>query len=92
VPAWSGWVRRLVNDDDTAHDLAAEAFVPLLSRWTQADSPQSYLLTIADNLTRDQWRKTERERRAIHTVTADAVADPVTYPDQDVDVRSLIAH
>jgi hypothetical protein len=43
-------------------------------------------------LTRDQWRKTERERRAIHTVTADAVADPVTYPDQDVDVRSLIAH
>ena len=90
-PKLAGWVRRLVDDDDTAHEIASEAFVRLLSRWTRVDSPQSYLYMIATNLVRDHWRKTERERRAIRSVTAGATADPVAYPDQDVDVRNLIA-
>jgi len=90
-PRLAGWVRRLVDDDDTAHEIASEAFVRLLSRWTRVDSPQSYLYMIATNLIRDHWRKTERERRAIRSVTAGAVADPVAYPVQDVDVRNLIA-
>jgi len=90
-PRLAGWVRRLVDDDDTAHEIASEAFVRLLSRWTKVDSPQSYLYMIATNLIRDHWRKTERERRAIRNVTAAAAADPVAYPAQDVDVRDLIA-
>jgi RNA polymerase sigma-70 factor (ECF subfamily) len=90
-PKLAGWVRRLVDDDDTAHEIASEAFVRLLSRWTRVDSPQSYLYMIATNLIRDHWRKTQRERRAIRSVTAGASADPVTYPVQDVDVRNLIA-
>ena len=88
-PRLAGWVRRLVGDDDTAHEIASEAFVRLLSRWTRVDSPQSYLHVIATNLIRDHWRKAERERRAIRSVTA--AADAVAYPEQDVDVRSLIA-
>jgi RNA polymerase sigma-70 factor, ECF subfamily len=90
-PRLAGWVRRLVDDDETAHEIASEAFVRLLSRWTRVDSPQSYLYMIATNLVRDHWRKTERERRAIRSVTAAAVKDPVAYPAQDVDVRNLIA-
>jgi len=90
-PKLAGWVRRLVDDDDTAHEIASEAFVRLLSRWTRVDSPQSYLYMIATNLVRDHWRKTERERRAIRSVTAGATQDPVAYPVQDVDVRNLIA-
>src|ERR1700678_1362063 len=31
-PKLAGWVRRLVDDDDTAHEIASEAFVRLLSR------------------------------------------------------------
>jgi RNA polymerase sigma-70 factor (ECF subfamily) len=89
-PKLAGWVRRLVDDDDTAHEIASEAFVRLLARWTTVDSPQSYLYMIATNLIRDHWRKTERERRAIRSVTAGAVLDPVAYPAQDVDVRNLI--
>ncbi len=89
-PRLAGWVRRLVDDDDTAHEIAAEAFVRLLSRWTRVDNPQSYLYMIATNLVRDHWRKTERERRAIRSVTAGADADPITHPGQDVDVRNLI--
>ena len=90
-PRLACWVRRLVDDDDTAHEIASEAFVRLLSRWTRVDSPQSYLYMIATNLIRDHWRKTERERRAIRSVTAAAAFDEVAYPVQDVDVRSLIA-
>ncbi len=90
-PKLAGWVRRLVDDDDTAHEIASEAFVRLLSRWTKVESPQSYLYMIATNLIRDHWRKTERERRAIRSVTAGAALDPVAYPAQDVDVRDLIA-
>ena len=66
-PKLAGWVRRLVDDDDTAHEIASEAFVRLLSKWTsldKLDSPQSYLYMIATNLVRDHWRKMERERRA----------------------------
>jgi RNA polymerase sigma-70 factor, ECF subfamily len=90
-PKLAGWVRRLVDDDDTAHEIASEAFVRLLGRWRGVDSPQSYLYMIATNLVRDHWRKTERERRAIRSVTAGAALDELTFPVQDVDVRNLIA-
>ena len=90
-PRLAGWVRRLVDDDDTAHEIASEAFVRLLARWTRVDSPQSYLYMIATNLIRDHWRKTERERRAMRSVTAGAALEEVAYPVQDVDVRNLIA-
>src|SRR3984893_8323295 len=90
-PKRAGWVRRLVDDEDTAHEIAAEAFVRLLSRWTKVESPQSYLYMIATNLIRDHWRKAERERRAIRSVTAGAALNEVAYPGQDVDVRNLLA-
>src|SRR5271166_5566025 len=69
-PRLAGWVRRLVDDDETAHEIASEAFTRLLSRWTGLDNPQSYLYMIATNLVRDHWRKTGRERNAIRIMTA----------------------
>jgi RNA polymerase sigma-70 factor (ECF subfamily) len=93
-PKLAGWVRRLVDDDDTAHEIASEAFVRLLSKWTspdKLDKPQSYLYMIATNLVRDHWRKTERERRAMSKAVAGADADPYTDPSVDVDIRELIA-
>ena len=92
-PKLAGWVRRLVDDDDTAHEIASEAFVRLLSRWTKPsnlDSPQSYLYMIATNLVRDHWRKLERERRAMRAVTSGSEREPTSDPVQDVDVRELI--
>jgi len=69
-PRLAGWVRRLVDDDETAHEIASEAFTRLLSRWAGLDNPQSYLYMIATNLVRDHWRKTGRERNAIRVMTA----------------------
>jgi RNA polymerase sigma-70 factor (ECF subfamily) len=93
-PKLAGWVRRLVDDDDTAHEIASEAFVRLLSKWTsidKLDSPQSYLYMIATNLVRDHWRKMERERRAISKVAAGSDQEPWADPSQDVDIRDLLA-
>jgi RNA polymerase sigma-70 factor, ECF subfamily len=92
-PKLAGWVRRLVDDDETAHEIASEAFVRLLSKWTspdRLDNPQSYLYMIATNLVRDYWRKTERERRAMRRVTANAEREQYSDPAQEVDVRELI--
>ena len=89
-PRLAGWVRRLVDDDETAHEIAAEAFTRLLSRWSGLDNPQSYLYMIATNLVRDHWRKSSRERLAIRTMTASVPAEPAWQPAQDVDVRALI--
>jgi RNA polymerase sigma-70 factor (ECF subfamily) len=88
-PRLAGWVRRLVDDDDTAHEIASEAFTRLLARWSGLDNPQSYLYMIATNLVRDHWRKSGRERRAIRSLAA-APSDSAYHPAQDVDVRALI--
>jgi RNA polymerase sigma-70 factor (ECF subfamily) len=93
-PKLAGWVRRLVDDDETAHEIASEAFVRLLSKWTSPDkleSPQSYLYMIATNLVRDHWRKMERERRAFSRAAAGTDPEPFSDPSQDVDVRELLA-
>src|ERR1700729_3218405 len=79
-PKLAGWARRQVDDDGTAHEIASEAFVRLLSRWTKVDSPKSYLYMVASNLVRDHWRRAEREQRAILSVTAEPAAGPATDP------------
>jgi len=93
-PKLAGWVRRLVDDDDTAHEIASEAFVRLLSKWTspdKLDNPQGYLYMIATNLVRDHWRKTERERRAYRSAAAGADPETRADPAEDVNVRELLA-
>ena len=90
-PRLAGWVRRLVDDDETAHEIASEAFTRLLSRWSGLDNPQSYVYMIATNLVRDHWRKTGRERTALRAMTAAGPPEMSYQPAQDVDVRALIA-
>lgn len=89
-PKLAGWVRRLVDDDETAHEIASEAFTRLLARWSSLDRPQNYLYMIATNLVRDHWRKRGRERKALRAVTAGLPFDHVSQPAQDVDVRALL--
>jgi RNA polymerase sigma-70 factor, ECF subfamily len=89
-PRLAGWVRRLVDDDDTAHEIAAEAFARLLGRWSRLENPQSYLYMIATNLVRDHWRKTGRERKAMAAIQAGVPSDPSYQPAQDVHVRELL--
>ncbi|HUN37903.1 MAG TPA: RNA polymerase sigma factor [Trebonia sp.] len=91
-PKLAARVRRFVDDDDTAREIASEAFARLLSRRDRVQSPKSYLYMIAANLVADHWRRAERERRAFRTLAAAAAVGSMTcHPAQDVDIRGLIA-
>ena len=52
-PRLAGWCRRLVDDDETAHEIASEAFTRLWARWTKVDEPTGFLYVTAANLVRD---------------------------------------
>ena len=87
--AWlAGWCRRLVDDDDTAHEVAMEAFTRLIGRLRKVDDPVGYLYVIATNLIHDHWRKTRRERTAIRLVTA--VATDRVAAGGEVELRSVV--
>jgi RNA polymerase sigma-70 factor (ECF subfamily) len=91
-PNLAGWCRRLVDDDETAHEIASEAFTRLWARWTEVEEPRGFLYVTAANLVRDHWRKLERERRAILRVTTEVVVSGQgERPDSSVRllVRSL---
>jgi RNA polymerase sigma-70 factor, ECF subfamily len=88
-PRLAGWCRRLVDDDETAHELASEAFTRLWARWTAVDEPRGFLYVTAANLVRDHWRKLERERKALRRATTEAAIGPP--PEQaDPSVRLLV--
>jgi hypothetical protein len=59
-PRLAGWVRRQVDDDETAHDIAAEAFTRLMTRWSASHDQHAYLYKTAVNLLRDHWRRARR--------------------------------
>lgn len=82
----AGWVSHLVDDRDTASDIATEAFVRLLSRWTTVHEPRAWLYMTATNLVRDQWRRQQRERRAYARVAEPPGASPAGDPS----VRDLV--
>jgi RNA polymerase sigma-70 factor (ECF subfamily) len=88
-PRLAGWVQRLVDNDEDAHDIAAEAFARLLGRWSRVENPHGYLYVIAANLVSDHWRKTGREQRAINKL-AGAAAGTSSHRAQELDVRALI--
>jgi len=88
-PRLAGWCRNLVDDADTAHEIAAEAFTRLLAKWSSVDDPRGYLYVVAANLVRDRWRKLERERRALRRIGPPDELDPT--PAGDVGLRVLVA-
>src|SRR5947207_3215553 len=42
-PRLAGWTRRLVQDDEIAHEIASESFTRLMARWERSDNPHAYL-------------------------------------------------
>jgi RNA polymerase sigma-70 factor (ECF subfamily) len=87
-PRLAGWCRRLV-DDETAHEIASEAFTRLWARWTAVDEPRGFLYVTAANLVRDHWRKQERERRAVRRAGVEAAVRPQEQ-EADPSVRMLV--
>jgi RNA polymerase sigma-70 factor (ECF subfamily) len=89
-PTLAGWVRRLVEDDETAHEIASEAFTRLMSHWSTPDDPHAYLYKIATNLIRDHWQRTRRTRSALRSMAAGLRDEQVPAPDSGLRLRDLL--
>jgi RNA polymerase sigma-70 factor (ECF subfamily) len=89
-PRLAGWVRRQVDDDDTAHDIAAEAFTRLMARWSAAYDPHAYPYKTAVNLLRDHWRRSKAERRALGILVSDQRHGHDGRPDRATDLRAML--
>lgn len=89
-PRLAGWCRTLVDDDDTAHEIASEAFTRLVAKRRHLDDPRSYLYTIAVNLVRDHWRRTQRERRGLRQIIAGRPQQSIRPPGPDSELRLLV--
>jgi RNA polymerase sigma-70 factor (ECF subfamily) len=85
----AGWCRRMVGDEEVARDIAAEAFVRLLSRWTTVTDPRAYLYTTALNLVRDRWRRSERERVALRKTATSVATMAAPAPELRMVVEGL---
>ncbi len=82
----AGWARRLVDDDELAHDLVTEAFTRLLSHWSSVEDPLPWLHATIANLVRDHWRQRGRERAALARLDA----QPVHAREPDLDSRNVV--
>jgi RNA polymerase sigma-70 factor (ECF subfamily) len=88
----AGWIRRLVDDDDTAHDIATESFTRLLAQSGTVYDPRAWLYATASNLVRDHWRRSSRERSALARVGgfADHVRAGRDAYDVDLSTRTTV--
>jgi RNA polymerase sigma-70 factor (ECF subfamily) len=73
----AGWCAALVGDQEAAHDIAAESFVRLLSRWRTVSDPRGFLYVTALNLIRDRWRGADRGRRLVERLRTQREAPEV---------------
>jgi RNA polymerase sigma-70 factor (ECF subfamily) len=86
----AGWCRKLLDDDDTAHEIAMEAFTRLLGRLRRVDDPVGYLYVIAANLVRDHWRKTRRERELLRQTKQTYTGSGGEAEIHGTDLRTLV--
>jgi RNA polymerase sigma-70 factor (ECF subfamily) len=83
----AGWCAAQVGDRDAAHEIAAEAFTRLLSKWITVHDPKGYLYVTASNLVRDRWRREQRDR---NLQTRLQETTPVSTPACDPLLHALV--
>lgn len=74
------YLNRLTGDPAQASDLAQEAFVRLYRRGEMPDDARAWLATVANNLLRDEYRKSTRRRSIV-----EGHPNLVLYADPDSD-------
>lgn len=83
----AGWVAGISGDVELGHEIAAEAFIRLLSRWRSVDDPRGFLYVVAANLLRDHWRRETRRRTAFRRLENER---PTDVAGPDTSVRAVI--
>lgn len=82
------YLHRLTGDHAGASDIAQEAFVRLYQRGELPDDTRAWLATVANNLVRDEHRKTSRRRSLLEANPTEIQGAEVdAAPDEAVDRR-----
>ncbi len=89
-------LNRLSGEPELALDVVQEAFVRLYQRGSLPDAPQSWLISVAMNLLRNERSKRSRHRRLTTPILSERVlGDPPPAPDEAAsaaDSRHRVRH
>ena len=90
------YLDRLTGDPEAASDIAQEAFVRLHRRGTMPEQPGAWLVTVGNNLVRDERRKATRQLRILTGNPEQAqlgarAGDPAQDLEQAESVRAVRA-
>jgi len=78
------YLTRRLGDRDWAEEVAQETFVRAL-RQTSLENERAWLFAVATNLVRDEARKDSRRRRHLELLTAEARAESVEPPPDELE-------
>jgi RNA polymerase sigma-70 factor (ECF subfamily) len=82
------YLDRISGDPGLAEDLAQEAFIRLYRRGSLPDAPESWLISVAMNLFRNNRSTASRRRRLLTLGRGERVhSDPASAPDTEIEQR-----
>ena len=99
-PALYRYLDRTLGDSQLATDIAQEAFIRLFDRGSMPDEPVAWLITVVNNLVRDDYRRTGRRLRLLEgagynvghsSPTPDAAAS-LDQQERREQVRNALSH
>ncbi len=84
-PALFRYLDRLTGDAELASDVAQQAFIKLYELGAMPENPRAWLVSVANNLFRDELRRSGRRLRLLKRRSPDAtLGDPPLPPDSDL--------
>lgn len=75
---------------DAGEDLTHEAFLRLVAKAGEVQHHKAFLLTVADNLARDQFRKDQRQRARAHDVEAFTSTSTAAPQEQALLIKQIV--
>jgi len=99
-PSLYRYLDRTLGDSQLATDIAQEAFIRLFDRGSMPDEPVAWLITVVNNLVRDDYRRTGRRLRLLeragynvgHSTSSPDAATKLDQQERREQVHAALNH